>query len=639
MLKLLESSDIGNMHLRNRIFLCPMGTTTDFDGGFSKTNVKYYEEVAKGGTALIYCSMAITNKFNDCVSFLFDNASFVPRLSTLIDHVHQQGAKFCAQLVPGMGRNTYYPASRPIYSSSATKAFFDPNVTCIPYTVDDIKVLAEAMHTAAVRAKMAGADAIEIHAYGGYLTDQFMCSLWNLRTDEYGGDLQGRMKLLLEFVQAVRSAVGSNFPIICKFTPYHGIPGGRELPEGIEIAKMLEAAGVTALHVNTGCYETIWYTISTTYDPEGYELDLTAAVKDAVSIPVLGQGKLWDPAVAEKALQDGKLDYVGLGHQLMADHEWPKKVKEGRIYDIRHCLGCNECINSRFVGADMRCAVNPRFMHDDEYPLTPAKEKKSILVIGGGAGGLSAANTAAERGFSVELWEKSNELGGNLISAGAPAFKKDVKVYMEYAINKAYRTGVNVRLMKDVSPEEIIAGNFDKVILATGSKPILPRIPGIDGPNVKIFDEVLTGGAEVGKKIVVIGGGHVGCETALHLKQTGAAEVTIVEMLDDILATAVFAHNISLRIRNMIAGSGIKVITGATVTEILKSGVVYAKDGSEVKLDCDTVVIAVGLTSDNNLEKALEGKVKDLAVIGDAVNARKVISAVHEGFHAARVID
>jgi 2-enoate reductase len=644
MLKLFESADIGSMHLKNRVFVCPMAAPSDIDGGVSARVTRYFEEMAKGGAGLILCQLGITSSFNDPMCPLLDcdcgSISFtgnkLPRLGALIDRVHYQGAKFCAQLAPGSGRVSA-DTSKPIYSSSATKAFWNPNVTCTPYTANDIKVLVESAAAIAAIVKAAGADAIEIHGSGGYLLDQFISPLWNTRTDEYGGDLKGRMKLPLEMVDAIRSVVGNDFPIIVKMTITHGIPDGTDVAEGIEAAKMYEAAGVNALQPEEGCYETWYLAHNTVYEKPGFELDLIGAVKDVVSIPIMGQGKLMDPAVAENALKDGKLDFIGLGHQMLADPEWPKKVKENRTYDIRPCIGCNECLYSIFSGALTRCAVNPLCLRDEEFSLTPAKEKKSILVVGGGPGGLTAAITAAERGFHAELWEKTNELGGNLISAGAPAFKQDVGKYVNYLKNKAYRTGVVIKLMKDASPKEIITANFDKVILATGSKPIVPRIPGIDGPNVHIFDEVLSVKAKTGAKTAIIGGGHVGCETAIHLKQIGAAEVTIIEMLDDILAVTELSLNMLMKLRALIAENGINVIAGARVTEILKDGVAYEKNGEPSKLDCDTVVIAAGLKADNPLEKALEGEVKELAVIGDAVKARKVVSAVHEGYHAVRV--
>ena len=634
MLKMFEPADIGSMHLRNRLFMCPMGTGLDETGHMSKSAIPYFEERAKG-VGMVAVGFSICPDFGDAPSCPIFRFSDIEMVHELIDHVHNQGAKFCAELVPGMGR-TSFNTSVPIYSSSDTPAFWNPSVKCIPYTKEQIQVLVKAMATSATFAMMAGADAIEIHAYGGYLVDQFLTPLWNTRTDEYGGSFENRMRFLLELVGAARAATGPKMPIIVKFTPDHGITGGRELADGIKIAKKLEEAGVTALHVDKGCYERWYDAIDTVYEPEAHQLDLCAAVSAAVSIPVLGQGKLWDPAVAEAALEDGKLSFVGLGHQIIADPEWPQKVKEGRTFDIAHCIGCNECLNAAFVGARFRCAINPHCYHEMEYVLTPGDSSKRVLVVGGGVGGMNAAITAARRGFKVELWEKSNELGGNLRYAGAPAFKTDVKRYAEYLKLQLLRSGAVVRMMKDASAEEIIAAGFDKVILATGSLPILPSIPGANGKNVKCFTEVMTNVKCVGKRAVVIGGGHVGCETAIHLKQSGVEHVTIVEKLDDILKTSQFAANVLLKLRSMVAENGIEVITEVDVQEIEPDGIVYKKNGELKKIECDTTVIAAGLRSNNPLESAIEGKVNNVSVIGDAVSARKIITAVSEGYHAAR---
>ncbi len=637
MLKMFEPADIGSMRLRNRLFMCPMGTGLDEHGRMPDSAIPYLEERAKG-VGMVGSSFSICPDFGDAPSWPLFRFTDIQRVHELIDRVHHQGAKFCAQLVPGMGR-TCFDTSVPIYSSCDIPAFWNPAVKCIPYTKEQIQVLVGAMATSAAFAEMAGADVIEIHAYGGYLVDQFMTTLWNTRTDEYGGSLENRMRFLLELIGAVKAATSPSMPVIVKFCPYHGIPDGRELEEGLEIARMLEAAGVNALHVDKGCYECWYDSIDTVYEPDAHQLDLGAAVRSVVSIPVLGQGKLWNPVVAEAALKEGKLDFVGLGHQMIADPEWPQKVKEGRSYDIAHCIGCNECLHAAFVGARFRCAINPRCYHENEYALTPAKNKKRVLVVGGGVGGMNAAITAAKRGFYTELWEKNNELGGNLRYAGAPAFKSDVKRYTDYLKTQVFRVGVVVRTMKDATPEEIIAAGFDKVILATGSLPIMPSIPGIEGENVLCFTEVMTNPNCAGKSAIVIGGGHVGCEAAIHMKQSGVEHVIIVEMLDDILKASQFAVNVLMKLRNMVNENGIEVITSASVKEILPDGVLYEKDGELKKLICDTTVIATGLEANNPLERAIEGKVAELSVIGDAVSARKVITAVSEGYHAVRCFD
>ena len=508
---------------------------------------------------------------------------------------------------------------------------------CKPFAVEDIHYLADKVGYSASLAKMSGADAVELHAYGGYLLDQFQSSKWNTRTDEYGGSLENRIRFTLECIQAIRSNVGPDFPILVKFTPYHGVEGGRELDEGLEMAKILENAGIDALHVDVGCYEAWYKAISTVYAPEGHQLHIVEAVKNTVSLPVLGQGKLFDPEKAEEVIENGIADYVVLAHQMLADPHWANKVKEGAIEDITPCVGCNECLLAGFSGKHYYCAVNPQCYAEKEYALPkPDGTSKKVLVIGGGPGGMSAAMTAAKRGFDVELWEKTGRLGGNLWAAGTPTFKHDVLRLITYMERQIHKLGVNVRLLKEATAEEVAAGQFDKVILAAGSTPVMPPIPGIE--YAASANAYLTAQKKPGKKVVVIGGGLVGCEAAAYMKET-ADEVTIIEMLDDILATADHCLNNDQALRAMLAERNIPAICSAKVTRITPDSVTYIKDGKEASIDCDTVMIAAGYRANNQLEEALEGFVKDLTVIGDAEAPRKILTAVHEGYHAIRVME
>ncbi|NLW90126.1 MAG: FAD-dependent oxidoreductase, partial [Syntrophomonadaceae bacterium] len=283
------------------------------------------------------------------------------------------------------------------------------------------------------------------------------------------------------------------------------------------------------------------------------------------------------------------------------------------------------------------CAVNPQCLREDDYQVLPANEKKSVLVIGGGPGGMQAAITAAQRGFDVELWEKEPRLGGTLLAAGAPSFKKDVLRYVTYLCEKITRSKVKVKLNKEANADEILRSDFDKVIIATGAKAFMPPINGIDSQNVKDAVSVLLGNEGTGKNVVVIGGGLVGCETALHINES-AIKVTIIEMLDDILVTAEHNHNNDLKLRKMIAKSGIDIICNAKVTSLNAGYVEYSENNETKRINCDTVVIAAGFKSDNSFVQALEDKIEDLSVIGDAIAPRKVYDAVHEGFHTARLI-
>lgn len=264
-------------------------------------------------------------------------------------------------------------------------------------------------------------NAVELRVYGGYLVDQFMSEKWNHRTDEYGGSLENRMRFTMELVDSIQANVGKDYPLIVKYNPYHGIEGGREIEEGIEIAKMLEAKGVHALHVDKGSYE-VWYNaITTVYQPAAHQADMAAAIKAAVNIPIICQGKLNDPKVAEQGLIDGKYDFAAVGHAVLADPHWAKKAKEGKVKDIRPCIGCNECLRIFFDGKYLACSVNPYLAKEAQQLVAPAAEKKNVLVIGGGPGGMEAALIADQRGHNVTLWEKEDHLGGLLLAADGSA--------------------------------------------------------------------------------------------------------------------------------------------------------------------------------------------------------------------------
>lgn len=638
MSKLFEKTQIGSMKLKNRIVMGPMGTTGEADGAYNIDAINYFMERAKGGTGLIITGAnVVSTKYEPRPCTELSNFHHVERLNMLIDRCHHFGAKVCVQLSPGLGRQQFTDPFTPPYSAGDCPAFWFPQLKCKPFAVEDIHYLADKVGYSASLAKMSGADAVELHAYGGYLLDQFQSSKWNTRTDEYGGSLENRMRFTLECIQAIRSNVGPDFPILVKFTPYHGVEGGRELDEGLEMAKILENAGIDALHVDVGCYEAWYKAISTVYAPEGHQLHIVEAVKNTVSLPVLGQGKLFDPEKAEEVIENGIADYVVLAHQMLADPHWANKVKEGAIEDITPCVGCNECLLAGFSGKHYYCAVNPQCYTEKEYALPkPDGTSKKVLVIGGGPGGMSAAMTAAKRGYEVELWEKTGRLGGNLWAAGTPTFKHDVLRLITYMERQIHKLGVNVRLLKEATAEEVAVGQFDKVILAAGSTPVMPPIPGIE--YAASANAYLTAQKKPGKKVVVIGGGLVGCEAAAYMKET-ADEVTIIEMLDDILATADHCLNNDQALRAMLAERNIPAICSAKVTRITPDSVTYIKDGKEASIDCDTVMIAAGYRANNQLEEALEGFVKDLTVIGDAEAPRKILTAVHEGYHAIRVME
>ncbi len=636
MIKLFEKTKIGSMKLKNRIVMGPMGTTGEADGSYCTEGIRYFEERAKGGAGLIITGAnVVTTKYEPRPCTELSNFHHVERLNMLIERCHHYGAKVCVQISPGLGRQQFTDPFTPPYSASECGAFWFPELKCKPFTTEEIKDLVEKVGFSSNLAKMAGADAVELHAYGGYLLDQFHSRQWNTRTDEYGGDLKNRMRFTLECIESIRKHVGPKFPILVKFTPVHRVEGGRELEEGLDMAKILEEANIDALHVDVGCYEAWYKAISTVYEKEAHQMDVVEAVKKKVQLPILGQGKMFDPEKAENAVADGKTDYIVLAHQMLADPAWANKVRTGNTMDIIPCIGCNECLLAGFSGKHYYCAVNPLCYAEDTFGLPiPDGTKKSVLVIGGGPGGMSAAITAAKRGFDVELWEKSSRLGGNLWAAGLPTFKHDVLKLITYMERQVIKLGITVRLNKEAT-EESVFETFDKIILAAGSRPVMPPIDGIE--KASPANEYLLGLKKPGKKVVIIGGGLVGCETAAYMKEM-ADEVTIIEMLDDILVIADHCLNNDQALRAMIKERDIKIIGNAKVNKITDETIAYSKDGQECILACDTVIIAAGYHANNQLEAVLEQKTDNITVVGDAEAPRKIITAVHEGYHAIRVM-
>jgi len=615
----------------------------DADGEMSERETRYFLERARGGFGLIFTGANYVVRDHEVPeSNILDSWHHSKVLSYMVDQLQREGAKVCVQLTLGLGRVNFTSPYDPPKSSSNTKSFWFPDLECIPFTTVEIKHMIERFGYSAFLAKNAGADMVEMHAYGGYLIDQFTSKLWNTRTDEYGGSLENRMRLIFELRESVWNHCGKDFPLVIKFTPDHAYPGYRDLDEGMEMLKLLDDGGFAMLHLDKGVYECWHEAIPSAYQEEGSQLYLAIAAKEAgIKTPLMVQGKLDNPKLAEKVISEGIAEMVGLGHGSLADPWWPKKVKNKKYYDITPCIGCNECIRSIHSGAELFCAVNPRNAFEREYELTPTTEQDRILVVGGGPGGMMAAITAAQRGYEdIELWEKDHELGGALRAGSAPSFKFQTARYMEYLKRQVAKYDINVKLNKEATADDILAAKPDAVIIAAGATPIVPNLPGSEKNHVIESCDLLTNRLETGTKVVVLGGGAVGIETALMLDKQGK-DVTVVEMLDKVLAKAKESPNQRFAVMAEIEKSNIKVMTGTTLTRVDKNKVLVtaSSGGSEEEIPCDTLVIAVGFKTDNSLRDMLGDKIKKVYVIGDNRNPAKVKDAVHDGYHVARLLD
>lgn len=639
-MKLFEEIKIGSMTLKNRVVLAPMGTTTDHTNGFNMRDVNFYAERARGGAGLILTGAVVAStEFEPAPCQKLTSNKDVYMLHMVAERVHMYGAKFGIQLSPGIGRMNWIDPHTPPYSASPCPNYYKPELICREMPTEGVKSLVRAMGESAKLAKAAGVDIIEIHAYGGYLIDQFTSAKWNHRTDEYGGSFENRQRFLMEIVDSVRAACGKDYPIAVKMTLDSVDDEERPIEEGLAIAKRLAEKKVDLIHFGRGAYSCRWRMVSSVYQPVGFDLDAADKVRAVIGdIPLMVHGKLNHAEVAEAALQKGTVDLVAIGHGMIADPHWANKVRKNKLDEIVPCIGCGECHFNAMKGRARPCAVNPLCMHENEFELTPAKESKRVLVIGAGPGGMKAAAAAAQRGFDVALWEKNDYMGGIMAAAGAPRFKKDVKDQVEYLIRQVYKNKIDVCLGKTATLEDVKEYNPDFVVVATGANPVVIPVPGYEKPNVSTAVPVLLKQRAVGQRVVVVGGGEVGCELSTELYMQGK-DVTMVEILPEILLTADHFVANDQNIRYLVEHSGVNIMTGTKLTEVLDDGVIMEIGGEKKKIGCDSVVFAAGFRPDHSLYRAIKDAGFEVVQIGDNIKPGKVIDAIHQGYHTIRVLE
>lgn len=635
---LFQPLRVGGMQLKNRIAMAPMATAADPDGGFSQTAIDILTARAKGGTGLIMSgALAVTDRYGTPATGWLGSPAHTARLTRLAGRIHLYGAKLCLELTYGNGRCGCSDPAKPPFSASPVPTLQYPEALCRELPREDIRFLVQQAGKAAAQARLAGADGVVIHAYAGYLLDQFQSAQWNFRTDEYGGSLENRMRFTAETIASVRQACGPQFAIIVKFSVEHHAPGGRVLAEGLEMCRMLERFGADAIMVDGGSFPTQWNRcIPTVYEEDGYSIGLAAQVRRTVSIPVIGQNKMNDPALAAGAVEAGKCDLVALGHGLLADPDWARKARGGQADRIRPCIGCNECFLATCSNQNFRCTVNPFLSHEDDpaYQLPKAVRPKKILVAGGGPAGIAAAVFSARAGHQVELWERERSLGGNLKAAGAPSFKRDLRRYRDYLARCLEESSVTVHLSREASAELVKQGGFDLVLCAAGAEARTLDLPGAAQPHVKTALDVLHQGDRPAGHTVVIGGGLVGCETALAAAES-AQSVTVLEYMPALPLLRTEARNNQLALRQRLEEAGVRVECGAETLSIGADTITFRQNGAQQTIPAGAVILAVGFQSRDRLARELEEAGIPVERIGDAAAPRKILNAVQEGLSAA----
>ncbi|MEM0014764.1 MAG: FAD-dependent oxidoreductase [Zestosphaera sp.] len=639
--KLFKPFCIRGLEVPNRIVMPPMVVGyAGPHGEITEQALSYYEARARGGVGLIIVEASYIREDGKLVSGeigIYDD-ELVPGLARLADVIKIHGSRSAIQIAHG---GVQAHVGQPLGPSAIGRKVVPPAKTPRELRTEEVEALVEDFARAALRAQQAGFDAVEVHGTHGYLITQFLSPLTNKRTDRYGVD---RVLFAVEVVQRIKSLCGRNYPVIFRLNANEFMEGGITTNYAKEVAKRLvEEAGVDAFDVTGGNYDTMdMILMPYYYTGEGFFFNLAKEIKSAVNVPVISGGLITDPSVAEEAIAKGLVDAVFVGRQLIADPEWPKKVREGRLDSIRICQACNEgCIGNRvFYGKPTWCAVNPisgfEYRWSSEDLLPRAAQRKKVVVVGGGPAGLEAARVLAIRGHEVVLIDEGEALGGTLKVSSASDFKKRLERLVRWYEAQLKQLGVRLMTKVKATPKTLEELRPDAVVIATGSRPLIPKIPGVE--SAVVADDVLLGRAPVGRRVIVVGGGLVGVETALHLAMNGR-EVSLVEALPEIAKDLEPVSKIALlRTGGLLSRYGIRVYTSTPVIRVERNGVEVVRPPLErFFIEADTVVLAAGRVSniDPQLVNAARAVAKEVHIIGDAKEPRKVIDAVHEGFFTA----
>jgi 2,4-dienoyl-CoA reductase-like NADH-dependent reductase (Old Yellow Enzyme family)/NADPH-dependent 2,4-dienoyl-CoA reductase/sulfur reductase-like enzyme len=634
--KLQSPMKIGRLPIPNRVVMPAMGTNiAAAGGGVNDDVIAYYEARARGGVGLIITEItrvADGAGGGEPCQLAARRPSDILELQKLADSIHKYDSKLFVQLQhPGREASPFVTGEQPV----APSAIANPIGGAMPraLSTEECEALVQKFVTGALYVYMGGIDGVELHAAHGYLLNEFLSPAMNQRTDRYGGSFENRMRFISEIIAGIREKCGPNFPISVRINAEEMFDGGINLDEAVRIAVALEQAGANAINVSCyteGCIEPGTYA-------QGWKKHMAAAVKKAVSIPVISVCNIKEPAVAEELLAEGVCDFVGVGRGHLADPEWCNKAFSGRAEEIRKCIGCLGCFGEIAKLKRIKCAVNPLTGREREY-AQPVRDgnNRVVVVIGGGPAGIEAALTLKDRGFRPVLFDDNSRLGGTLNTADKGYGKEKITRYVDSLIAQATEAGIEVRLNEKATIESLRALEPFGVFVACGAEPSVPPIPGVDGENVVTAEDVLLGAAKPAGRVAVIGSGMTGLETAEILAMNGC-RLTLVEMLESV-GPGIYPA-VVMDIMKRILPHNPQVLTGHRLEKISSEGIELQRllDGKTVTIDVDKVVLSLGVRPDITFVDEIRSAFARVRVVGDAVQGGRIMEATHDAHGKAFV--